>query len=974
MQLFLYHLIIAPLEQMMRFILETAYAVTGAWGTSLLLLSLAVNIVLIPLYHMAEGWQEQERRLQAKMAPKLAEIKAVYHGRERYMYSRALYRLHGYSPIMGLRTGCGLLIQIPFFFAAYHLLHAAPELAGKSFLVIHDLSLSDALVTLMGHSINALPFLMTGINLASATVYTSRLSRGEKIQIYGLAALFLVLLYSSSAALLVYWTCNNIFSLIKNCIYSRYIYAKASGSAAETTVAPRLPLRFPIFPCARWGDLFFALGAAAAYIVIKILPNADYDVYIIGLAVVLAACAVVLRFQVLRKDAPQLPPQLPPHLAALLPQLMPFLCLFAFTVFMAICTMTSFKRLVLPSAWWYHRLFAAAVALIVLWVVGQKHCCLRLARLAHFCATRLTHASFPLFFSGITLTTVLLFVVSPAALYASDPDFFHEPLAALWGAIGFYSFVSLLLGVVIFRIMPPALHSLLAVCAAWVSLCALLYLFAVPADYGTMDGFLLQNPALLRTRLAIFVDIAVLLAAAGVLYAVLRWYRAAALTLALRGLSGIFLLVAVIQLALVPPFEPAPNALPEYAKELFSFSRQGQNVVVLMLDMFTGGHIEELFKEDPALRDTFDGFTWYPDTVSPGATTILSIAGIMGGEQYTPTAMNKRKAPLEETMHTAFATIPNLLAPRGFHVALADVELLRPDIFEKYCPSAAKTLIVGKSLSTAFTEYWRAKKGLPSIMPKSMAPFLTTFGFFRASPWVFRQAIYNDGSWLNTQNFLHNHSEGPLAMLDSMPEISNTDSSSSTFKYIASQLVHYPWQIDPVTCMPIDTQEKTLLPSGIIAEHLDTERCALRAISRWLAWLKDNDVYDNTHIILLSDHSGGDSAQMDKRFDFLRKKNIPWKPHALLLTKPPKVRGPLAVDSHLMSSTDVLALVCRENGPCPDLAYVDPFAVTSSPRVRTHDAGLSSIRRHEADRFNVDHYTVNGTMFQPENWKAIKNK
>ena len=63
---------------------------------------------------------------------------------------------------------------------------------------------------------------MTVINLFSALVYTHNLSRRDKIQLYGMAAVFLVLLYDAASGLVLYWTCNNIFSLGKNIVYDLF--------------------------------------------------------------------------------------------------------------------------------------------------------------------------------------------------------------------------------------------------------------------------------------------------------------------------------------------------------------------------------------------------------------------------------------------------------------------------------------------------------------------------------------------------------------------------------------------------------------------------------------------------------------------------------------------------------------------------------------------------------------------------------
>jgi hypothetical protein len=87
------------------------------------------------------------------------------------------------------------------------------SLQGASFLMIRNLGKPDALLPF---GINFLPILMTVINCVSGAVYTKGFPGKEKIQLYGMAAVFLVLLYNSPAGLVLYWTLNNVFSLVKN--------------------------------------------------------------------------------------------------------------------------------------------------------------------------------------------------------------------------------------------------------------------------------------------------------------------------------------------------------------------------------------------------------------------------------------------------------------------------------------------------------------------------------------------------------------------------------------------------------------------------------------------------------------------------------------------------------------------------------------------------------------------------------------
>ncbi len=976
---FLYHLCISPLEGFMRLVLEQAHGLTGSWGESLLLLSLAVNIALIPLYHLAETWQEAERAAQQATAGKLEEIRAVYRGRERYLFTKTLYRQHGYSPLFALRTSAGLLIQIPFFFAAFHLLNNAPELAGSSFAWIRDLARPDGLLSLGGHSVNLLPFVMTGVNLLSAAVYASRLTQRERVQLYLLAALFLVLLYTSSAALLIYWTCNNIFSFFKNIVYQRYIYARMpSGTSPitnpENADAPSANADRPLWTSLPvWPDLLLGMLSVGSFISLELLakPLGRTAAPVLATAVIAAVCALAaLILRSFRLRAFQ--GEMDRHLPALY-------LLMAFVTTLILWHLTSFKKLDSPEAWLHARLYAVAVGCASAWVLSHWPL-LRLASgAADFCRRALPSRTVgTLFASGVFLAAVIAFWYTPAKVYASDPDFFYEPLSKLLAGTILRGLVFCLGAALVFRLSPRPLRPFLSTVALWLGLGVFVYTFVLAGDYGTMDGFILQEPALLRSRWVLLVDPLIMAGLALCVWLCLRRGKGSMLPGLLQGACLALACLGAYQLWTAPPAtafgtEQASDRLPDYTERLFGFSRTDKNVVVLMFDMFTGGHVRQILDEEPALKRDLDGFVWYPDTMSTGAATLLSIGSILGGEHYSPPNVNARNsASLKEELHKGFAVLPNTFIPRGYDVSFADVDELAPSEFSTACPRVSDMLILGKSFVTAYTPYWRKRMGLSSPLPENQAPFLSSVGLFYASPWFLRQFIYYDGSWMNTQTVVHNPSEGPMALMNLLPDISVADRTTPTLKYIASQVAHYPWRLDRETCMPLATNERTRQEDGAIVQHVDAERCALRAVARWVQWMKKAGIYDSTQIILASDHDGNDNA-LGSEYNDMRKRGVPWKPHALLMVKFMGARGPLRIDDSLMSSADVVSLICRDNGPCPDIPGLLP-ASGSVPenRVRTHSAGLASIRRHKDNRFIVNTYRVNGTMFQRGNWSEMK--
>ena len=215
----LYTFIIAPLELLFEVIFEVANKIIGNAGLSIIFLSLAVNFLVLPLYKRADELQAEERDIQARMAPRIKQIKSSFRGDERFMMLQEYYRINHYKPIYALKSSVSLLLQIPFFIAAYNLLSGMQSLQGMQFGILSDLGKEDALFMIGSFPVNVLPILMTVINIISGIIYTKGHPLRSKIQVYGLAAVFLILLYRSPSGLVFYWLLNNVFSLVKNIFY-----------------------------------------------------------------------------------------------------------------------------------------------------------------------------------------------------------------------------------------------------------------------------------------------------------------------------------------------------------------------------------------------------------------------------------------------------------------------------------------------------------------------------------------------------------------------------------------------------------------------------------------------------------------------------------------------------------------------------------------------------------------------------------
>ena len=216
---FLYNILVYPIEMIVEFVYGFFDKGFTNVGLSIAAISVIVNLLALPLYNIAESLQKKERDVRIRLQPGITRIKSAFKGDEQYMMLSTFYRQNNYHPAYALRSSISLIIQVPFFIAAYHFLSNLEQLQGQSFAFIPNLGSPDGLLSLGGISLNLLPIIMTIINIIAGAIYTKGFPLRDKVQLYAMAGLFLVLLYTSPAGLVLYWTLNNVFSLVKNIFY-----------------------------------------------------------------------------------------------------------------------------------------------------------------------------------------------------------------------------------------------------------------------------------------------------------------------------------------------------------------------------------------------------------------------------------------------------------------------------------------------------------------------------------------------------------------------------------------------------------------------------------------------------------------------------------------------------------------------------------------------------------------------------------
>ena len=258
---YLYYLFIYPLQQVLSFGLDQLYVLTDNYGLSIIALSLLVNLFLLKVFLYTDQKAKEESELKDLLDTRIKAWKRVYSRAKLYAFTRTLYRQHSYHPIYALRGLLGLGLQLPFFWAMYEVIKSASYLDGVSFLWIGDLKAPDS-VEIFGLSVHILPLLMTLLTLINA-LYSAK-SLSAKIQGISIALLFLLLLYDMPSSLVLYWTCNMGFALLKELYKStknpnpqstpKVLDAQASQLQSTQSLAPYrsiIALLLAISACSR---------------------------------------------------------------------------------------------------------------------------------------------------------------------------------------------------------------------------------------------------------------------------------------------------------------------------------------------------------------------------------------------------------------------------------------------------------------------------------------------------------------------------------------------------------------------------------------------------------------------------------------------------------------------------------------------------------------------------------------------------
>ena len=847
----LYDLLIGPLQLLFEFIFSVSYDNIKDPGICIIILSIVMNFLALPLYSRADKIQHQSKEKEKEIAPMIDHIKSCFKGDERIMILQTFYRQNDYHPLSTLKSSVSLFLQIPFFIAAYRMLSSLALLSGKSLGPVSDLGAPDGLIVIGAVSINLLPILMTAINLVSSCVYLKGHSLKEKIQMFAVAAIFLVLLYNSPAGLVFYWTCNNIFSLLKNILLPK-----------REKKVEKAPVRDPMST-----GIFVLSGIYCSLFIGLLIPSNTVS------------------------SSPS-----------------DFIDMFFYTD--------------------------------------------------------------PVYYLGYSLALAFgTFVI--------------------WTGVFYY-----LSSVRVRKIM-----SMVMLC---LSILFTIDYSIIKADHGSLTSALRYTAADLDpARYLIESIILILIIVCGV-YLMQRYVRNYVRYLCIAGViivsvSGIYNIHRIHEQ--LKGYTYLSDQL-DYAQ--IDLDPDGNNVVVIMLDRAVGYMVPYIFGELDQLEEQFDGFTYYPNTVSFGAHTNFGSPALFGGYDYVPEMMNERSDELLVDKHDeALKVLPVLFSENGYDVTVCDPSyagyMSIPDlsIYDDY-PEIDTYITHGR--------FNPMKEEMVLETGEIYERNLFCYSLFRAAP-LFLQGLLYDNGFYNYPDHLNDleytavmSSDGQkmigydtefmdsFTVLDQLPDITSTDiSGRGSFTVLVNYTSHALAILDEPSYLPeyrvnntdyneahpdrfVSDGEELLMSNYLQYAIYNTNAAAYVQLGEWFDYLREQGLYDNTRIIIVSDH-GYDLDLLESRTDgeFSSEYYSP-----VLLVKDFDSHG-FTVSDEFMTNADTAYLATRGLIEDP----VNPFTGNPIDTAYKDDDEVLVFASHEY-MINENNgntyipgpwYSVSGDMRDIDNWE-----
>lgn len=232
-----------PFAKFLFILMKFFYALTGSWGISIILLTIALRIMMYPL----NSWSSKSMLRMQQIAPEVAAVQEKYKKdpKKAQIEVMNLYRERGVNPVSGCLP---MLIQMPFLIGMFDLLRSTFELRGASFIPgwIDNLAAPDVLfswttpIFFIGNQFHLLPFILGGVmflqqkmmsTLPSDPKLLTDQQRQQRAMGTMMSLVFTVMFYNFPSGLNIYWLSSMLLGILQQWWTTRKMKTPALATA-----------------------------------------------------------------------------------------------------------------------------------------------------------------------------------------------------------------------------------------------------------------------------------------------------------------------------------------------------------------------------------------------------------------------------------------------------------------------------------------------------------------------------------------------------------------------------------------------------------------------------------------------------------------------------------------------------------------------------------------------------------------------
>lgn len=212
----------SPVSKILLLGMKSIHNVIPNWGLAIIIITIVLKFVFWPLTRIAARSAKKMQKMQVPM--KAMQEKFKDNPTKKNQEMMRLYKEHKVNPLGGCLP---MLVQIPIFIGFFYMLRTSSELRFAEFLWISDLSQPEKLfswgvnVPFLGNYFNLLPILM-GVSMFFQMRMTPTSASPEQQSIMKfMPVMMVVMLYNFGSGLCLYWTTQNLMTILQQTITNR---------------------------------------------------------------------------------------------------------------------------------------------------------------------------------------------------------------------------------------------------------------------------------------------------------------------------------------------------------------------------------------------------------------------------------------------------------------------------------------------------------------------------------------------------------------------------------------------------------------------------------------------------------------------------------------------------------------------------------------------------------------------------------